>query len=133
MIQFTFFKEHVLQESHVHAFLYKKLSFWVSNLRNDAVFVLDGWCGWRASVGKMLLLLLLLLSKYYLKKKNVKCLLLKQKLKNVPNRFKHIIWTGNARILNISKSAKICPNEGKYASICVTLWIYLNMRVTLRV
>ena len=44
-------------------------------------------CGWYACVGGMLLLLLsLLLFKYYLKDKNVECLLLKQKRKNVPNR-----------------------------------------------
>ena len=35
----------------------------------------------------MLLLLLLLLLKYYPEEKNVECLLLKQKWKNVPNRF----------------------------------------------
>ena len=50
--------------------------------------------------------------------------------KNVLNKFGHwfkrrtrleeqvvlyIIWTGSARILNMSESAEICPNVGKYA------------------
>ena len=45
-----------------------------------------GWYNWRANVSGMLLLLILLLSKYYPEEKNVECLLLKQKSKNVPNR-----------------------------------------------
>ena len=42
---------------------------------------------WRANVGGVLLLLLLLLLKYYSEDKNVECLLLKQKRKNIPKRF----------------------------------------------
>ena len=43
--------------------------------------------GWRTSVGDMLLLLLLLLLKCCSEEKTIKYLLLKQKCKNVPNRF----------------------------------------------
>ena len=62
-------------------FLYKKQSFWVSNLRIGVLLVVDGWHGWRASVGSVgeMLLLLLLLLKYCPEEKNVECLLLKQK------------------------------------------------------
>ena len=74
-------------------------------------------------------------------------LLLKRKRKNVLNKFEqwlkrrtwleeqvllYIIWTDNARILNKSESAEICPSVGKYASISPTLWICLNMRETSR-
>ena len=44
----------------------------------------------------------------------------------------YIIWAGNVMILDIPESTKICPNVAKYASTCVTLWICLNMRETLR-
>ena len=84
-----------------------------------------------------------------LKTKNVGCLLLKQKLKNVPwfeQWFKrrtwleeqvlvYTIWTGKTRILNMPESTEIYPNMGKYSSINetknVTLWIYLHMCETL--
>ena len=87
-------------------------------------------------VGGMLLLLLLLLLKYYTEEKVFECLLLKQKRKNVLNKFKlwfkrrawlaeqvllYIIWTDNARTLNTSESAEICSNVGKYPSIFLTL------------
>ena len=46
------------------------------------------------------------------------------------------IWTGDARIMNMSKSAEIYPNIGKYSSINgsknVTWCICLNMCETLR-
>ena len=92
----------------------------------------------------MLLLLLLSLLKDYTEDKNVECLALKQKWKNVPNRFKqwfkgttwlkkqvfvYTIWTDNART---PESAETYPNVGKYYSISVPSWICLNMRETLR-
>ena len=46
-----------------------------------------GWGGWRANVGGMLLLLLLFLLKYYPKENIFESLLLKQKRKNVLNKF----------------------------------------------
>ena len=97
---------------------------------------LHEWRGWRANVGSMLLLLLLLLLKSHPEGKNVECLLLKQ-WENVPNRSKkwfkrrtlfeeqvllYITWTSNARILNMSESQ--C---GQICSVCVTLWICLNI------
>ena len=120
---------------------------------------LHGWCACARSVLARLtwvvclrewctnvvgvLLLLLLVSKYYLEEQNVECLLLKQKWKNVQNRFEqwfkrrtwfeelvlvYTIWTSNVRILNMPQSAEICPNVGKYSLISVTtkiitLWI----------
>ena len=54
------------------------------------VACLRGWYNWRANVSGMLLLLILLLLKYYPEEKNVECLLLKQKLKNVPNRSEQV-------------------------------------------
>ena len=38
----------------------------------------------------------------------------------------YIIWAGN-----VTESAEICSNVGKYALICVALLIYLNKRETL--
>ena len=46
-------------------------------------------------MGGMLLLLLLLLLKYYPEEKNLECLLLKQKFKNVPNRSEELFKEGS--------------------------------------
>ena len=89
-----------------------------SNLRS--VLACVAWVGvLRANVSDMLLLLLLLILKYY-----------PEKWKNVSNRFElwfkritwleeqvllYVIWTGNAKMLNMSESAEICPNVGKHA------------------
>ena len=77
-----------------------------------------------------------------IQKKNVECFLLKQRWKKVPNRFEqwfkrrtwleeqvliYTIWTGSARILNITEFFEIYTKVGQYSSICVTLWICLNM------
>ena len=45
------------------------------------------WRWWRANVGSMLSLLLLLLLKYYPEENIFECLLLKEKRKNILNRF----------------------------------------------
>ena len=69
--------------------------------------------------GMLLLLVLLLLLEYYYEEQNVKCLLLKQKLKmfqidlnsdlkeepNLKSRcLVYTFWTGNARTLNMPES-----------------------------
>ena len=41
--------------------------------------------------------------------------------------FVNIIWSGNARILNMPEFPEICPNVSQYASVCATFWIYLIM------
>ena len=82
-----------------------------------------------------------------LKKKMLNVYFWNKNEKNVPDSFEQwfkkrtwleervsvcTISAGNARILNMPKSAEICPNVGKYSSICVTLWLCLNMCETLR-
>ena len=97
---------------------------------------------WRTSVGDMLFYYCYC---YYwkavLKKKLLNVYFWNKNEKNVPNRFEqwfkrrtwleeqvlvYISWTGNARILNISEFAAICPNVlniPRYVQLCENAWI----------
>ena len=85
---------------------------------------------------------MLLLLKYYPEEKNVVCLLLKQKWNNVPNRSnsdlkEELDFKRRCCFIlfePVMRRSWICLNlnVGKYAPICVTLWVSLNMREILR-
>ena len=106
-------------------------------------------CGWRASVDRGMvcqqgwhaIIIVIVVIEILSLKKNVECLLLRQKWKNVPNRLEqwfkrrtwleeqllvYKIWIGNASILNMPGSTEILPNVGnrdtrKRCGICSKL------------
>ena len=118
---------------------------WVARLCGwrGGVLVCVAWGGgWRPNVGDMLLLLCcywntilkkkMMNAYFWNKKEKMFQIDLKSDLKEEPNLQSRCCFTLLEPVMPGSW-IRLNPNVGKYVSICVTLWICLNMPETLRV